>query len=176
MNKRHLTLALALAMLIAIIAACAPSGTSPAATNAPSATGAPNAAALPYGLKPGKPYNGTKLKFLICCNTAQQFFSLAQKTSEFTALTGIEVEWGNTPFAQFQQTLVTEGSSGSDIYDLLAWVDSWGYTLQNFVLPLDSRIKESKINLDDYPPAYLNPAKNAKGEVLGLPLRGHAYM
>jgi multiple sugar transport system substrate-binding protein len=180
MKTRLIVITLLVVILIALVACAAPTAAPTAAppTKAPAAaaTTAPAVQALPYGLKPGKPYNGTKLKFLICCNTAQQFFSLAQKTSEFTALTGIEVEWGNTPFAQFQQTLMTEGTSGSDTYDLLAWVDSWGYALQNFILPLDSRLKEAKINLDDYPPAYLNPAKNAKGEVLGLPLRGHAYM
>lgn len=125
MKTRLLTITWVVVILAALAAlvACAPSPTQVPVSTAPASSGA----ALPYGLKPGKPYNGTKLKFLICCNTAQQFYSLAQKTSEFTALTGIEVEWGNTPFAQFQQTLVTEGSSG-------------------------------------------------KGEVLGLPLRGHAYM
>jgi multiple sugar transport system substrate-binding protein len=196
MKTRLFTTALLVVILTALVA-CATPTTAP--TSAPAATAAPAApvattapaapvattasaapaattAAMPFGLKPGKPYNGTKLKYLICCNTAQQFFSLAQKTSEFTALTGIEVEWGNTPFAQFQQTLMTEGTSGSDTYDLLAWVDSWGYALQSFVLPLDSRIQEAKIDLSDYPPAYLNPAKTADGKVLGLPLRGHAYM
>ena len=173
MKTRVLTIT-ALVVILAALAACAPAA-APAPTTAPAAAASTTAPTIAFGLKAGKPYNGTKLKFLICCNTAQQFYSLAQKTADFTALTGIEVEWGNTPFAQFQQTLVTEGSSGSDTYDLLAWVDSWGYTLQNFVLPLDSRIKEAKIDLNDYPPAYLNPAKNTKGEVLGLPMRGHAY-
>ena len=183
MKTRLFTITMLMVILTAVVACATPtaapapaSSSAPASSVASSVAPASSAAALPYGLKPGKPYNGTKLKFLICCNTAQQFFSLAQKTTEFTALTGIEVEWGNTPFAQFQQTLMTEGSAGSDTYDLLAWVDSWGYALQSFILPLDSRIKEAKINLDDYPAAYLNPAKTAKGEVLGLPMRGHAYM
>jgi len=186
-NKRLISIALLVAILAVIGVACATPTAEPtkvpassAASSAPASSAAPSSSAassaMPFGLKPGKPYAGTKLKFLICCNTAQQFFSLAQKTSEFTALTGIEVEWGNTPFAQFQQTLMTEGSAGSDTYDLLAWVDSWGYALQNFILPLDSKIKDAKIDLNDYPAAYLNPAKTAKGEVLGLPLRGHAYM
>ena len=63
-------------------------------------TAAPGA--LPYGLLPGKPYNGTKLKFLICCQAAAQFFLLNQKSLAFTELTGIEVEWGNVPFGEFQ--------------------------------------------------------------------------
>ncbi len=173
-----------LALALLALSACSPTGAPTAAPNQPQATQAPaqpaatTAAAetMPYGLKPGKPYAGTKLKFLICCNTAQQFFSLAQKTKEFTDLTGIEVEWGKTPFGAFQQTLMTEGSAGSDTYDLAAWVDSWGYGLQNFMLPLDDKIKDAKIDLSDYPEAYLIPAKTADGKIFGLPLRGHAYM
>ena len=45
-----------------------------------------------YGLKSGKPYNGTKLKFLICCLGAGQFAQLSKMTgegSEFQKLTGI---------------------------------------------------------------------------------------
>src|SRR4051794_10812874 len=47
-----------------------------AATTA-AASGSTGAAAstnpADYGLKAGKPYNGTNLNFLICCNTATQF-------------------------------------------------------------------------------------------------------
>ena len=38
---------------------------------------------------------GTNLKFLICCNTAPEFYSLIVKTKQFTDLTGITVEWGS---------------------------------------------------------------------------------
>jgi len=81
--------------------------------------------ALPYGLKPGKPYDGTKLKFLICCRAAAQFFLLSQKSLAFTELTGIEVEWGDVPFGEFQTLTQQEGVSGAGGYDLVTWVDVW---------------------------------------------------
>ncbi len=34
----------------------------------------------PYGLKAGKPYNGTEVKFLICCLGAGQFAQLSKMT------------------------------------------------------------------------------------------------
>ncbi|HEX9114683.1 MAG TPA: hypothetical protein VGA61_01335, partial [Anaerolineae bacterium] len=117
--------------------AAAPTAAGP--TSAPPTPG-PMATSVPvsletFGLKSGKPYNGTKLKFLICCNTAQQFYSLNEKTKQFTDLTGITVEWGNTPFAAFQQEIMKEGTSGGSNYDLVAWVDVWGPGIQQFIQP-----------------------------------------
>ncbi len=182
MSKRILVICVALAMLAMIGVACAaptsvPPTQAPAPTSAPAVAQQPatTTAPMPYGLKPGKPYNGTKLKFLICCNTAQQFYSLIQKTADFTKLTGIQVEWGNTPFAAFQQTLVTEATAPETSYDLAAWPDSWGYGLQNFMLPLNDRIKAANIDMTDYPQAYLAPGVTKDGSQFGLPLRGHAY-
>jgi hypothetical protein len=80
-----------------------------------------------YGLKPDKPYNGTKLNFLICCNSVGQFAALIRRTTEeFTPMTGIEVTWDNTPYASFQEKLLTEASTGSGTYDIVAWVDKLG--------------------------------------------------
>ena len=53
---------------------------------------------LPYGLTPGKPYDGTELNFLICCATAPQFAALNARSAEFTEMTGITVNWGDAPF------------------------------------------------------------------------------
>ena len=50
-----------------------------------------------FGLDADKPYDGTQLKFLICCSTAPQFASAAVKgAAEFTAMTGISVSWGRS--------------------------------------------------------------------------------
>lgn len=154
----------------------APTQPPPTATQAP--TPVPSAADLDpatYGLKPGKPYDGTKLKFLVCCPTAQQFYSLNQKSNEFTDMTGISVEWGKTPFGSFLEEVVTETATGGGNSDLMAWVDNWGYGLQQYITPLDDFIKEANIDLADYPEAYLAPGRNKDGQQFGLPLRGHAY-
>jgi len=89
--------------------------------------------ALPFGLKPGKPYDGTELSFLICCNTAAQFHALDVKSnSEFYDLTGIKVKWDDVPYGAFQEKLVTEATAASDNYDLFAFTDAWGARAQAF--------------------------------------------
>lgn len=131
-----------------------------------------------YGLKPGKPYTGTNLNFLICCNTATQFASLIDKTTkQFTAMTGITVKWDNVPYAGFQQKLLTESVSGSGGFDNIAWVDSWGPGIKQFLVPLNDKMKEAGISTDDFSPAHITAASSSDGKsVLGIPFRGHAQL
>lgn len=131
-----------------------------------------------YGLKPNKPYNGTKLNFLICCNTASQFASLIDKTQkEFTAMTGIAVTWDNVPYNGFQQKLLTEAVSGTGGFDNVAWVDSWGPGIKQFLVPLNDRVKAANINTDDFAPAHIKAASSDDGKTLyGIPFRGHAQV
>ncbi|MBF6595710.1 MAG: sugar ABC transporter substrate-binding protein [Thermaceae bacterium] len=130
---------------------------------------------IPYELKPGKPYNGTKIKFLICCLAAGQFAQLSKLTgegSEFQQLTGITVEWENTPYESLQQKILVEATTGNT-YDAVAWVDAWGEAIKPYLLPLNDRIKADKIDLKDYPSAYIQAGSDAQGNIVGLPLRGH---
>jgi multiple sugar transport system substrate-binding protein len=130
---------------------------------------------LPYGLLPGKPFNGTKLKFLICCQSAAQFFLLNQKSLAFTELTGIEVEWGNVPFGEFQTLTQQEGATGAGGWDLVTWVDVWGPGLFDTVEPLDEWIARDGYDISDFPEAYLAPGRNNEGQTVGIPFRGHAF-
>ena len=136
-------------------------------------TAAPGA--LPYGLLPGKPYAGTKLKFLICCQAAAQFFLLNQKSLAFTELTGIEVEWGDVPFGEFQTLTQQEGATGAGGWDLVSWVDVWGPGLFDTVEPLDPYIERDGYDISDFPEAYLAPGRNTEGQTVGIPFRGHAF-
>jgi len=136
-------------------------------------TAAPGA--LPYGLLPDKPFAGTKLKFLICCQSAAQFFLLNQKSLAFTELTGIEVEWGNVPFGEFQTLTQQEGATGAGGWDLVSWVDVWGPGLFNTVEPLDAYIERDGYDIADFPEAYLAPGRNNEGQTVGIPFRGHAF-
>lgn len=131
--------------------------------------------AVPYGLKPGKPYNGTELKFLICCLDAGQFAQLSKLTGpggEFQQLTGITARWENTPYDALQQKILVEATTGST-YDVVAWVDAWGEAIKPYLLPLNDRIKADKINMSDYPGAYLQAATDSNGNIIGMPFRGH---
>ena len=130
---------------------------------------------MPYGLKAGKPYDGTKLKFLICCLGAGQFAQLARMTgegSEFQKLTGITAQWENTPYEGLQQKILVEATTGST-YDVVAWVDSWGEAFKNQMLPLNSRIQADKINMKDYPNSYITASTDSAGNIVGMPFRGH---
>ncbi len=130
---------------------------------------------VPYGLKPGKPYNGTEVKFLICCLGAGQFAQLSKLTGEggeFQQLTGITAKWENTPYEGLQQKILVEATTGGT-YDAVAWVDAWGEAFKSYMQPLNDRIKADNINLKDYPSAYLKAASDKDGNIVGMPFRGH---
>lgn len=130
------------------------------------------------GLDPEKPFAGTELSFLICCHDAPQFADLEALTkSEFTELSGISVEWGSVPFGSFQQRVVTEATTGAGAYDMVAWVDSWGPSIQTSLVPLDDRIQEDGIDMQDFPPAFREASTvgSEDGTYYGMPLRGHAF-
>ncbi len=138
-----------------------------------------------FGLDPDRPYDGTELDFLICCNTAPQFASLAAKTdSEFTEMTGISVSWGDLPFGSFQEQLLIEATNPNTTYDLAAWVDAWGTGIHDFLLPLNDFIDESGTDFSDYSPAYQTASRGIVGvdgtdeteTIYGLPFRGHPQM
>jgi multiple sugar transport system substrate-binding protein len=152
--------------------AAAPTAAPAAQPTAAAAQPAGQAVQLPqdpaaYGLKPDKP----------CCSSVGQFAALIKRTSsEFTPMTGIEVTWDNTPYGAFQEKLLTEASTGSGTYDVVAWVDSWGQGLKPYLLPLNDRIKQDNIDVSDYPKAYLDAASGDDGTIYGLPFRGHAQV
>jgi len=131
--------------------------------------------AATYNLKPGKPYDGTTVKFLICCSTAGQFAQMIKLTgpgSEFNKLTGITVQWENTPYESLQQKELIEATTGNT-YDAVAWVDAWGEAIKPYLTSLNSRITADKINIKDYPNAYLEASTDKDSNIIGIPLRGH---
>ncbi len=131
--------------------------------------------AATYHLKPNKPYNGTKVKFLICCATAGQFAQMIKLTgpgSDFEKLTGITVQWENTPYESLQQKILVEATTGNT-YDAVAWVDAWGEAIKPYLAPLNGRIEADRINMKDYPNAYIEASTDKSGNIIGIPLRGH---
>lgn len=134
-------------------------------------------AAADFNLQEGKPYEGTELSFLICCTAVAQFAALIERTEkEFTPLTGITVNWSNTPYESYKDEILIEASSGTGSYDLVAWVDAWGPQLEPFLTPIDDLVARDSIAVDDYPEVYLDAARLGTDTLYGLPLRGHAFM
>ena len=132
--------------------------------------------AADYNLQEGKPYDGTELNFLICCTAVAQFAALIERTEEFTDLTGITVNWSNTPYESYKDEILVEASAGTGSYDLVAWVDAWGPQLEPFLLPLGDLVETDGVDTSDFPEVYLDAARLGTDTLYGLPLRGHAFM
>jgi multiple sugar transport system substrate-binding protein len=128
---------------------------------------------LPYGLKAGKPYAGTKLIYLL--PHADQFLGHQKRTPEFTQLTGIEVEYRFTPFPNLREKITADGVAGRGETDLYCFLDAWGPSLKNFLTPLNDRIRAAGIDMHRYPPAYIKGG-SYEGQTYGIPLRGHPQL
>ncbi len=128
---------------------------------------------LPYGLKSGKPYAGTKLVYLL--PHAGQYNSHAKRTKEFTEMTGIEVEYQFVPFPNLKEKITADGVLGSGEVDLYNYLDSWGPSIKNFLVPLDDMIKEAGIDMNRYPPAFVK-GHRYEGTFYGIPVRGHPQL
>jgi len=166
------------AVLATLLAACAAPGVTPAPTSiAPKAgvepTKAPAASTLPYGLKPGKPYAGTKIVWLY--SPATQWEAIKERAGQFTDLTGIQVEFAPIPYANLLDKITTEAVGGTGAYDAIWFTDSWGPSLANYFVPLNDRIKTDGLDLNRYPKAYQESGA-FKGQQIALPLRGHPQL
>ena len=125
-----------------------------------------------------KPYDGTHLKFLICCSTAAQFASAAAKgDAEFTEMTGITVTWGDLPFGSFQEQLYLEATNPNTEFDIVAFVDAWGTNIYDFLHPLNDFVEDAGFDWDDY---GHRPTKGAatglSDTIYGMPFRGHPLL
>ncbi len=128
---------------------------------------------LPYGLKAGKPYEGTKITLML--NNATKNNALAEHASEFTEMTGIEVEFDMTPFGSLLEKITSEGVAMTGTYDIVTFLDSWGPSIKQFLVPLDDRISDAGIDMDRYPPAF-QQAVTYDDMVHGFPWRGHPQL
>jgi multiple sugar transport system substrate-binding protein len=130
---------------------------------------------LPYGLLPGKPYEGTELTFLICCVTAAQFAAWGDSAAEFTELTGIDVFFTNDPLGGLREKIVTESVGNPGSWDVTIYFETWGPSLQNFLTPLSEFEDEWSPSIEDYPSATIDMA-TLDGDLYGLPSRSHVMM
>ena len=131
------------------------------------------ASELPYGLKDGKPFAGTKLNILSV--VTPQFDGLMLRDDEFTKLTGIETEWTFTPFASLQEKINAEGVAGNGTFDVVNYLDSWGPGNAHWFMKIDDLMARDGISMDRYPEAFAKSAQ-FEGETLGFPLRAHPQL
>ena len=132
-------------------------------------------AQLPYGLKEGKPYDGTELTFLICCPAAKQFAAWANSVEEFQELTGIDVFFTNDPLGGLREKIVTESLGSPGSWDVTIYFETWGPSLANFLEPIDSFSDQWAPDLSDYPNATIGMA-TLDETLYGIPARSHVMM
>ena len=139
------------------------------------AAGSPAALAgeLPYGLKAGKPYAGTKLDVLSV--VTPQFEGLMLRDGEFTELTGIETEWTFIPFTSLQEKVASVGVAADGGFDVVNYLDSWGPPNAHWLVGIDGMMAEDGIGMDRYPAAFAKSAQ-FEGRTIGFPLRAHAQL
>ena len=139
------------------------------------AAGSPAALAgeLPYGLKAGKPYAGTKLDILSV--VTPQFEGLMLRDGEFTELTGIETEWTFIPFTSLQEKVASVGVAADGGFDVVNYLDSWGPPNAHWLVGIDGMMAEDGIGMDRYPAAFAKSAQ-FEGRTIGFPLRAHAQL
>lgn len=127
----------------------------------------------PYGLKPGKPYAGTKLTILAV--VTPQFQALEKRQAEFTQLTGINATWDFVPFTALQDKVTSIGVGADDTYDVVNYLDGWGPANAHWFVKLDPLLKRDELSMDRYPPGFVK-ASSFKGDVTGLPMRSHGQL
>ena len=132
-----------------------------------------SAADLPYGLKPGKPYAGTKLTYL--APVATQYAGHEARIKEFIDLTGIEVEFEFIPFRNLLEKILAIKVAGDAAPDLINYKDDWGPAIKDMLIPIDKNMAADGLSLDRYFKAH-QLGVTYDGKVYGLPLRGHAQL
>ncbi|MEM7117664.1 MAG: sugar ABC transporter substrate-binding protein [Chloroflexota bacterium] len=130
---------------------------------------------LPYGLEPGKPFDGTELTFLICCPGAAQFAAWADSAAEFKELTGIDVFFTNDPLGGLREKIVTESVGNPGSWDVTIYFGTWGPSLAQFLEPIETYSDEIDTNLLDYPNSSRQIA-TIDGVTYGIPVRSHVMM
>ncbi|MGI4946904.1 MAG: ABC transporter substrate-binding protein [Janthinobacterium lividum] len=130
-------------------------------------------AGIPYGLKPGKPYAGSKLNILAV--VTPQFQALEKRQAEFTALTGITTSWDFVPFPALQDKVTSIGVGSDDTYDVVNYLDGWGPPNAPWFVRLDPLLKRDGLSMDRYPAGFVK-AVSFQGAVIGLPMRSHGQL
>lgn len=158
-----------------MLTACGKKSRGPEESKGSVQSGADSAEGLPYGLKGGKPYDGTELTFLICCPGAAQFAAWADSVEEFRALTGINVRFTNDPLGGLYEKIVTESIGNPGGWDVTIYFGTWGPALARFLEPIENFRGEIDTALGDYPEASRRIAR-IDGVTYGVPVRSHVMM
>lgn len=130
-------------------------------------------ASLPHGLRSGKPFAGQSIKVMAV--STPQFTALQKRTQEFTDATGVKVTWSFVPFKALQEKVTSVGVAANGNFDVVNYLDQWGASYAHWLEPLDGYVKRDRVDLADYPPAFLTAVTHG-GKLYGIPLRSNVQM
>lgn len=128
---------------------------------------------LPAGLRPGKPYDGTSITIMV--PYGGQFSAVVDRTPRFTELTGIVVNYLFVPYLSLQNKITAECLSATGEYDILCYLDSWGPSLKDCLIPLDDKITATGIDMNRYPSSF-QQAVTYHNHIYAMPFRGHPQL
>ncbi len=125
----------------------------------------------------GGRFKGTRLKVVTQASAASTIIGLWAK-EEFTALTGIDVDWETATFDQVlaktaQDTLIgtTDGAGLADVYQ---WDQAWLGRFANDSMPIDALLAKTDLaypdyNFDDFMPQLVQNIASYQGKKIGVP-------
>ena len=125
-------------------------------------------------ITPGKPFDGQEINVLAV--QSSQFAAHEKRVPEFTKATGIKVNYIYVPFVALRERLTSEMAGQSNDFDMVTAMDVWIPPLvDNYLAPIDDRVKERNIDLSDYPDAFMRSGLYPTG-LYGLPIRCHVQL
>lgn len=115
------------------------------------------------------------ISVLLSAGEVGQFNAWQARTEEFTEKTGINVEYIIVPYKNLLEDITTAGISGQGTYDVVAYLDTMGPSIQQFLEPLNDYAKKGNFEFDRWPEAALN-LSTYDNKMYSLPVRSHVQM
>jgi multiple sugar transport system substrate-binding protein len=119
-------------------------------------------------------YAGSTLSVLTRSTSA--FEALVLIGPEFTAATGINLQYTRVAPAEHYQKLMLDMTSGTGSFDVTFFVYQWKYEVAPFLADLTTLQKDipgaPPVDLDDYPPKLVDIYGRVDNRLVGLPILG----
>lgn len=170
LKRKRITIAgTILLILCLILTACVNSAKPPE-----SSSSASSPAAEPEASN-DKPYEGSTVKILITAGGVGQFNAWKARAPQFTEQTGIKLEFIETPYENLLENITSDGIANAGNYDLVAYLDTMGPSISNFLEPLNDYVRRDNFDLNRWSKGLLD-LSTYDGKLISLPVRGQVQM
>ena len=135
---------------------------------------AAQAAASPATRNLPRTYAGKTLR--IVWGNSPAFISTAEFSKEFTAATGVQLEFSQLPTAERYQKMILDTSTNTNSFDIYIVAYQWKEQVAPFVIDHTGLDKEvagvPAMNWDDYPPQPLAAYSKLGNKMVTIPIVG----